>query len=314
MSGFKDLISYTFGILKYVVNNRQYYYNNQAYDFNIKIWGDSIGNMLRNEENRSINIFISNDSIITEFIKILDITKILTRTVFNDTTYTYLLNLNINNITYTIKINNILTYFSNNDIDSCYSPKIYATCENLCIDINGNINTVIPCTNTNYSDNSAGWVMRCINDSIHKKFRLIIVKPILELHNLISINEKYDNLLLNGYEYNDENITTYSFIKLQTYKDIGKYTKNASAGVCVICHESYNENNNSILLGCMHDFHIDCLQKWIDSKKNTSSNASCPFCRKNITFDPNATYGNPEIDTIISNINLPEIIGNLSYS
>ena len=307
MSDFKNIITYVFDILKYVINNKQYYYNNQPYEFNIKIWGDSIGNMLRNEEYKTINVYISNDNIAREFIKILEITKILKNTMYNDTSFSYILNLNIDNVIYTIRINTVLTYFSNNDMNSYYIPKIHATCNNLSIDINGNLNTVIPANNTIYCDNNAGWLMKCINDAIYKKFTMIIVKPITELSNLVCINNVYDTLLSNSFVYIDESLTAYPFIKIRSYKDMKEHNITSSASMCVICHESYDENKDpTILLGCMHDFHIPCLQKWIDSKKNTSLEASCPFCRKNITFELNQTYGNPQIDNIISNINLAQ--------
>ena len=48
--------------------------------------------------------------------------------------------------------------------------------------------------------------------------------------------------------------------------------------LCTICYENYNEITEISILQCSHNYHKNCLKKWIcDNNKN-----NCPYCRKNI--------------------------------
>ena len=49
---------------------------------------------------------------------------------------------------------------------------------------------------------------------------------------------------------------------------------------CSICLDEFKEGDELRLVECSHNFHIECLDKWL-MLKNT-----CPICRKNII--PNA--------------------------
>lgn len=46
---------------------------------------------------------------------------------------------------------------------------------------------------------------------------------------------------------------------------------------CSICFESMEEDNY-ITMNCSHNFHMQCIDNWIDRKKK-----SCPICRGQIT-------------------------------
>ena len=48
--------------------------------------------------------------------------------------------------------------------------------------------------------------------------------------------------------------------------------------VCPICHESYDEGQNSkiVLEGCNHGFHSACIIKWF---RAPTSRGACPLCR-----------------------------------
>ena len=43
---------------------------------------------------------------------------------------------------------------------------------------------------------------------------------------------------------------------------------------CVICLENFKLNEQICKLNCNHLFHIDCIEPWLNEKKN------CPICRK----------------------------------
>ena len=42
---------------------------------------------------------------------------------------------------------------------------------------------------------------------------------------------------------------------------------------CIICMESFNENELVKQLSCGHIFHEDCINQWLEQQKN------CPFCK-----------------------------------
>jgi hypothetical protein len=49
---------------------------------------------------------------------------------------------------------------------------------------------------------------------------------------------------------------------------------------CSICLEKYDKKDNICNLKCKHNFHKDCLTKWL-----TIDN-SCPICRKSLSITP----------------------------
>jgi len=46
---------------------------------------------------------------------------------------------------------------------------------------------------------------------------------------------------------------------------------------CSICIEKYTDADNVISLQCNHNFHKECIEKWLNI------NLSCPYCRNNTT-------------------------------
>lgn len=57
------------------------------------------------------------------------------------------------------------------------------------------------------------------------------------------------------------------------YKHFSKKEENSS---CPICFEDYEEESVMTCTDCVHFFHKDCLQKWIDT------NSTCPICRQTV--------------------------------
>eukprot|EP00999_Lentomonas_sp_LEN2_P001093 NODE_209_length_1903_cov_66.043356_g185_i0.p1 GENE.NODE_209_length_1903_cov_66.043356_g185_i0~~NODE_209_length_1903_cov_66.043356_g185_i0.p1 ORF type:complete len:151 (-),score=19.68 NODE_209_length_1903_cov_66.043356_g185_i0:828-1280(-) len=45
---------------------------------------------------------------------------------------------------------------------------------------------------------------------------------------------------------------------------------------CVVCHSEYAEGENIRRLGCMHQFHKDCVDPWL------ARNPHCPECRTDV--------------------------------
>ena len=55
-----------------------------------------------------------------------------------------------------------------------------------------------------------------------------------------------------------------------------KYKSNINQKECVICMESFKENEKIRKLKCSHIFHLNCIDGWFENNKN------CPICKKDI--------------------------------
>ena len=73
------------------------------------------------------------------------------------------------------------------------------------------------------------------------------------------------------YGLDEENIQAYPTSKI---KDINKLTEDKKK--CTICLEEYKNNDDSIILPCIHIFHAECIKKWMKSHK------TCPICKLKI--------------------------------
>lgn len=52
-----------------------------------------------------------------------------------------------------------------------------------------------------------------------------------------------------------------------------------SAGECIICLEDYISGVSKVMkLPCGHEFHLECISKWLVSRKKT-----CPICKQDVT-------------------------------
>eukprot|EP00825_Cyclidium_porcatum_P000380 TRINITY_DN10081_c0_g1_i3.p1 TRINITY_DN10081_c0_g1~~TRINITY_DN10081_c0_g1_i3.p1 ORF type:complete len:277 (-),score=43.03 TRINITY_DN10081_c0_g1_i3:497-1327(-) len=71
-----------------------------------------------------------------------------------------------------------------------------------------------------------------------------------------------------------------SWNQTQQHKKIGNNSqcqlKNRQKELCIICISEYKNNDQVLTLPCFHNFHKDCITKWL---KQT---ASCPICKLNL--------------------------------
>jgi hypothetical protein len=183
------------------------------------------------------------------------------------------------------------TYFMNN--------KFGITCDNLAIDFEGTISPIIS-HHLVKGHTNISWITSCIQDIMDKKFRAIILEDIFaaersnfigaEAHmspfdKLILQNDAIENMGYLGYEFdreNTKNLTSHRFYCLISHTELKDYDREREISMsCCICREDYLENidKKTILIGCHHDFHIDCLKKWVNQNKK-----SCPTCRTGLHF------------------------------
>jgi hypothetical protein len=287
-----DPLSYIFTILKYVSthNNNNNNYNN---DHIIKAFGPCVRAMLRKEEYTDIFLIISCKWIISEFIKLLKIFEVITFNIEMDFTKLVVFQIYYRNKIYTIHIGTDIYKFNQS-----MNNKFGITCDNLEIDYEGSISTII----THHlvrGHNNITWVTSCIQDVMSGKFRVILLENLFDydiseiypinrspLDKIIYQNEVCQNMICLGFEFdreNSKNLTSYRFIEIVSHTEIKKYDKDREISQsCCICREDYSEESDkkTILIGCHHDFHIDCIKKWMNTNKR-----SCPICRKICNFN-----------------------------
>ncbi|OMJ28200.1 E3 ubiquitin-protein ligase [Smittium culicis] len=66
---------------------------------------------------------------------------------------------------------------------------------------------------------------------------------------------------------------------------------------CGICMDEYVESDTAIVLECHHEFHEDCILKWL------RVNGTCPICRILIGDKPESDNSNMEVDSSTNNSN-----------
>jgi hypothetical protein len=290
-----DPLNYIFGILRYISNNININnHNNNINDRIIKAFGPCVRSILRKEAYPDIFLIISCKWTINEFLGLLKVFELIPKYIDSDVSKLIVFDLYYQGTKYKIHLGNDIykfTYFMNN--------KFGLTCDNLAIDFEGTISPIIS-HHLVKGHTNVSWVTSCIQDIVAKRFRAIILENILtvDLYNFGSIepamspfdklilqNEIIENMSHLGYEFDKENtniLTSNRFYKLISHIDIKEYDREREISLgCCICREDYLENieKKTILIGCHHDFHVDCLKKWVNQNKK-----SCPTCRTNLHF------------------------------
>ena len=263
-----DPLNYIFGILRYIFNNISVSNKNNKNleEQVIKAFGSCIRSILRKEAYPEIFLIISCRWTITEFIGLLKVFELIPKYIESDVSKLIVFDIYYQSVKYKIHIGTDIfkfTYFMNN--------KFGLTCDNLAIDFDGTLSPIIS-HHLVKGHTNISWVTSCIQDIMSKKFRVIILEDIF---NDRSINEPamspFDKLILQN-----EIIDNMGYLG---YKDYDKEREISMS--CCICREDYLDNTDkkTILIGCHHDFHIDCLKKWVNQNKK-----SCPTCRNGIRF------------------------------
>ena len=289
-------LNYIFGILRYISNNiniNNHNNNNNINDRIIKVFGPCVRSILRKEAYTDIFLIISCRWTINEFLGLLKVFELIPKYVETDVARLIVFDIYYQGTKYKVHIGTDIfkfTYFMNN--------KFGITCDNLAIDFDGTISPIIS-HHLVKGHTNISWVTSCIQDIMSKKFRAIILEDIFKnifspflleeemtpFDKLILQNEIIENMGYLGYEFdkeNTKNLTSHRFYKLISHIDVKEYDAEREISMsCCICREDYLENieKKTILIGCHHDFHVDCLKKWVNQNKR-----SCPTCRTGLQF------------------------------
>jgi len=295
-----DPLNYIFGILRYISNNISISNKNNKNleEQVIKAFGPCIRSILRKEAYPEIFLIISCRWTIIEFLGLLKVFELIPKYVESDVSKLIVFDIYYQCVKYKIHIGTDIfkfTYFMNN--------KFGLTCDNLAIDFDGTLSPIIS-HHLVKGHTNISWVTSCIQDIMAKKFRVIILEDIFNdrsinepamspfdepamspFDKLILQNEIIENMGHFGYEFdaeNTKNLTSHRFYCLISHLDIKDYDRERDISMsCSICREDYLDNidKKTIIIGCHHDFHIDCLKKWVNQNKR-----SCPICRDGIRF------------------------------
>jgi hypothetical protein len=283
-----DPLNYIFGILRYISNNISINTNNNIHDRIIKAFGPCIRSILRKESYPDIFLIISCRWTISEFLGLLKIFELIPKYVETDVARLIVFDIYYQGTKYKVHMGTDIykfTYFMNN--------KFGITCDNLAIDFDGTISPIIS-HHLVKGHTNISWVTSCIQDIMDKKFRAIIledifassVEPVMSpFDKLILQHEIIENMGYLGFEFDKDttkNLTSHRFYDLISHTEVKEYDREREISMgCCICREDYLENidKKTILIGCHHDFHVDCLKKWVNQNKK-----SCPICRTGLQF------------------------------
>ena len=301
-------LSYIFGIIhhikKRIINSDNIYnnyinnnnnYNSDVQNVIIKAVGPCVRNLLRNEPIAEIYMVISSYRIKDEFISLLTVMELMDWHEQNGNVVN--LRFYYKNRLYKMQIAESIMQLTH------YAVCCAFTCDNLVIDSEGNISTVYNHNQVNNFTN-VKWINSCINDILNSKFRIMLYETMNTLEMIYSYNEMFNQLIRNGLEYdrcNTKNLTHFNFVEMKRHTDIKTFSCQRDVSVsCGICQEKYEDEpqKGTILVGCLHDFHVDCLQKWISK----SIQQNCPICRSNLRFQLIKGYGDEQVDRIIENM------------
>jgi hypothetical protein len=175
------------------------------------------------------------------------------------------------------------------------------TCCNLSVNFDGTMTTIISHDKIN-RHSSTSWLMSCIHDALNKKFRVVLLDYTNSPDKLHAYTQQVHDMISRGFEYDrtgSKNLTSYHFVELKSHSHIKDYSDRDVSQCCNICQEQYDNepSKKTVLLRCLHDYHIDCLNKWIQQ----SLNNPCPICRASVNYELPSGFGDNQADEIIAN-------------
>jgi hypothetical protein len=137
---------------------------------------------------------------------------------------------------------------------------------------------------------------------LNKKFRIVLLDYTNSLDKLQVYNNQVQHMITRGFEYDKEGsktLTSYHLVELKSHAQIKEYSNRDVSQCCNICQEQYDTepSKKTILLRCLHDYHIDCLNKWVQQ----SVQNPCPICRASLNYEPVSGFGDIQSDEIIAN-------------
>jgi hypothetical protein len=106
---------------------------------------------------------------------------------------------------------------------------------------------------------------------------------IMQPTNLLDFFSHIINLYNSIQKYDKNILTIKQFDNLDScyFKNIHKFFSETNLKPlcgCLICTDKFIKNDSVIVLPCKHNFHKNCIKKWLTEESNT-----CPLCKKTIS-------------------------------
>ncbi|KAH0720871.1 hypothetical protein KY290_005891 [Solanum tuberosum] len=97
------------------------------------------------------------------------------------------------------------------------------------------------------------------------------------LLNFREINSRFRSRPRNNHdEQQDVYGHVLKYLKIRTHHVPEVVAPDVESDTCVICQSEYEHEENIGALQCGHEFHTDCIKKWLTKKKD------CPMCRASV--------------------------------
>ena len=172
-----------------------------------------------------------------------------------------------------------ITSDRSNSYESKTLPVCDFACNNLVITREGHIST--RARSIHHSpplDCPINWTSRCIRDALEGKLTWMVPDTLVKRMGpkeyttfCTKMNERRDKMVKKGFNSITDSFGLFNGQCLKGYQY-------ANDDLCAICKEIYTEkpDKTTLVLGCTHHFHIDCVDNWVTSGRY---HISCPVCR-----------------------------------
>jgi len=284
-----DVIQYIMKLLRYVARE-----NEERYLKDVFVVGDCVHDLLlQHKDYRKITLVIKDRGFCQQFLDFLKMIEILVVNEIYEAEendhYDYCLLYHDRTVYFHI-IPNFAEWMENGFL---------LTCNNICLDWKGNVACILSSDKLDVPYPTPYlWTLSCMQDVLQKSFRPIVLKHHCTLKEYYKYFLIMESMQKKGWTYrkNQPPLTKETIPDFQSHSAIQyKDPLREPSQCCSICDVSYEENPASILLTCLHDFHVSCLHKWMHSSGNANSK-KCPLCREWIQFTFSST---PEETTIL---------------
>ena len=236
-------------------------------------FGGFVRDHLRGEKPKDIDVYMSSRQDIQEFV-----------TFLRDSDRLRMMDPNPSRSYGLIKLVYVNSMMEEVKMDIVWSPTFPLngacdfTCNNLVMDTSGRLSTRVPAPKSIFGNvTQVEWLSICVRDAVAGKLVWMGENnPVMSIKYKLKIKTRIQKMLQRGYTIGTLPLEMQRF---RSHKELVK-TLEEDVHSCPICHEEYTQDAMTVLLGCNHHYHVDCLAQWAD----TGIYDTCPMCRKPISL------------------------------
>lgn len=241
------------------------------------VYGGAPRDIIRGVPPRDIDVYIRNVRNISYFCTFLKNTGRLlkeTKYLLDKERPYYLMSLEVSTLTtpFTTCSIDVSSEFNGSSTVACDF-----TCNNLTIDSQGKLGTRLPSPSDDIS--TSAWTMKCIRDAVSGTLTWMVPDAVSEhlgpkayKEFQLKLKSRCDKMVQKGFSPPTSSLTWFQCKQLVTYQP-------STSCTCPVCKEVYIERpeKETTVLKCGHNFHLDCIDSWVKTKRYVST---CPVCRE----------------------------------